>query len=103
MKLGDRGHNVAMLQKKLNMLGYKLDEDGVFGYGTRNAVIKFQISKGLMADGIAGPKTMAALDGGTPNPSKPIARVLRYNGSNCFIAEIGKEYTVDFDLGETNL
>jgi putative chitinase len=41
--------------------------DGNFGPGTRNAVIAFQQSKGLQADGIAGPATLAALDGAGAN------------------------------------
>jgi putative chitinase len=35
--------------------------DGNFGPGTRDAVIAFQQSKALQADGIAGPQTLAAL------------------------------------------
>lgn len=35
--------------------------DGLFGPGTKEGVIEFQRSKGLTADGIAGPKTWDAL------------------------------------------
>lgn len=35
--------------------------DGVFGSGTTSAVKRFQSSKGLSADGLAGPGTMYAL------------------------------------------
>jgi putative chitinase len=54
---------VTNLQQKLKALGFDPNgTDGNFGPGTRKAVIAFQRSKGLQADGIAGPATLAALD-----------------------------------------
>lgn len=51
-----------LLQSMLNCFGgAAIAVDGIFGTGTRNAVIAFQRSKGLSADGIAGPNTWAAL------------------------------------------
>jgi len=35
--------------------------DGVFGAGTRGAVIRFQVLKGALADGVVGPRTVALL------------------------------------------
>ena len=49
------------LQKKLGFTGN--DVDGKFWTGTRNAVIKFQKSKGLEADGVVGINTWKALLG----------------------------------------
>lgn len=50
------------VQQKLKELGfYKGSIDGVYGAGTRNAVIKFQKSRGLTADGVVGAKTVKAL------------------------------------------
>lgn len=50
------------VQQKLKELGfYKGSVDGVFGAGTKNAVIAFQKSRGLTADGIVGAKTAKAL------------------------------------------
>jgi putative chitinase len=64
------GPDVTALQQKLNDLGFDPNGvDGHFGAGTRDAVIAFQQSKGLQADGIAGPATLAALqlDGSAAN------------------------------------
>jgi len=52
LKLGSRGIDVKMLQKKL-----LIKVDGKFGKETKLAVIAFQISKGLKGDGIVGPLT----------------------------------------------
>ncbi len=50
------------VQQKLKELGlYKGKVDGIYGKGTRSAVISFQKSRGLVADGIVGPKTAKAL------------------------------------------
>lgn len=51
-----------MLQEKLKELGFNPGTvDGKFGAGTETALKAFQTSEGLLADGIAGPRTMAAL------------------------------------------
>lgn len=50
------------IQQKLKDLGYYLGSvDGIYGNATRNAVVAFQKANGLTADGVAGPKTIAAL------------------------------------------
>jgi putative chitinase len=67
LKQGSSGPAVKDLQLRLKDLGFDPNGvDGVFGPGTRTAVIAFQQSKGLQADGIAGPATMAALQSGAP-------------------------------------
>src|SRR5438093_13123301 len=64
LKQGSSGPDVTELQQKLKDLGFDPNGvDGNFGPGTRDAVIAFQQSKGLQADGIAGRDTMAALSG----------------------------------------
>jgi uncharacterized protein with LGFP repeats len=56
IQLGSRGADVRYLQTKL-----KLKVDGVFGAKTRTAVIAFQKSRGLTADGIVGSRTWVAI------------------------------------------
>lgn len=61
-KQGSRGDEVAAIQTKLHEMGYYNGKvDGIFGSGTKNALISFQKDNGLSADGIAGTKTLQAL------------------------------------------
>ncbi len=49
---GDHGSDVWMVQNRLKELGYySYNPDGVFGWGTRSAVMRFQKDYGLEADG----------------------------------------------------
>ena len=62
LKQGNSGTNVKTLQTKLKNWGYYTGTvDGVFGPKTKAAVILFQKRNGLVADGIVGAKTLAAL------------------------------------------
>ena len=62
LKQGSSGSNVTALQTKLKDLGFDPNGvDGNFGPGTASALIAYQTSKGLSADGIDGPETLAAL------------------------------------------
>ncbi|MGI6707268.1 MAG: peptidoglycan-binding domain-containing protein [Clostridia bacterium] len=66
LKVGSRGEAVSSLQKKLTSLGYyNYRVTGYFGSITRDAVVRFQKSKGLQPDGIVGKLTHAALEGGS--------------------------------------
>ena len=56
------GADVVALQQRLTALGYPLSADGNFGPQTQQAVEAFQTAKGLTADGIVGPITLAALE-----------------------------------------
>lgn len=69
LRQGDSGSAVAELQRLLNAKGAKLTIDSIFGAGTLTAVINFQRSKGLVADGIVGAKTWVALRAVVTNPS----------------------------------
>jgi hypothetical protein len=62
LKLGASGSDVVKLQKRLLELGFNLGSaDGKLGPKTETAVKQFQKDKGLLVDGIAGQKTLAAL------------------------------------------
>lgn len=56
-----RGDAVVTLQLHLRQAGYALEPDGIFGDQTEMALCSYQASQGLAADGVAGPKTWAAL------------------------------------------
>jgi N-acetylmuramoyl-L-alanine amidase len=56
------GDDIKAVQNKLNSLGFNCGTaDGYYGNDTKNAVISFQSSKGLTADGEVGPATWNAL------------------------------------------
>ena len=62
LKMGNKNDYVLNWQKYLNANGYPCGlEDGKFGKNTELAVKQYQISKGLTADGIIGPKTWESL------------------------------------------
>lgn len=63
LRHGDRGQDVRVLQQRLNATGASLYADGLFGDATETAVRAYQSKMGLVADGIAGAKTLAALTG----------------------------------------
>ncbi len=61
-KFGSHSEEVKQIQTKLKRWGYYNGEiDGIFGSATKKAVISFQKKNGLTVDGIAGPKTLAAM------------------------------------------
>jgi N-acetylmuramoyl-L-alanine amidase len=58
-----RGDDVAELQRRLNSLGFDARRvDGIFGGDTHRALVDFQRSSGLAADGVCGPSTITAFD-----------------------------------------
>lgn len=62
LKIGSSGTQVRTLQTKLNNWGYDAGTvDGIFGSKTQAAVKRFQQKNGLVADGIVGSRTAAAL------------------------------------------
>lgn len=59
---GSTGSEVRQIQTKLKKWGYYGGSvDGIYGSATKSAVIYFQKKNGLTADGVAGPKTLAAM------------------------------------------
>lgn len=61
IKRGSKGEYVTQCQDLLSRDGYKLAVDGIFGPGTQSCVRAFQKKRGLVVDGIVGPKTWAEL------------------------------------------
>ncbi len=62
LKIGSKGTAVKRLQKQLKARGFDPGViDGIFGAATEAAVLAFQHSEGLLADGIVGPRTAGLL------------------------------------------
>ncbi len=71
LNLGDHGAAVLSLQRRLAALGYQVPKpDGEFGSETHHAVVAFQKVNRLDRDGVAGPKTLKALE----RPRRPSPR-----------------------------
>ena len=62
LKQGSKGGEVKEVQRRLKLWGYYNGAvDGVFGAGTKKAVIAFQKKNGLKVDGVVGKATYKAL------------------------------------------
>lgn len=61
IRQGSRSNFVTIAQYLLNQYGANLSTDGIFGSGTRNAVITFQQNNNLTPDGVIGRNTWSAL------------------------------------------
>ena len=59
--IGDKGSEVSMLQRRLTQAGFKVDDDGVYGQSTANAVRMFQRKRHLDQDGVVGSLTYREL------------------------------------------
>ncbi len=98
LKTGSSGEAVRNLQKRLSELDYDVGEaDGIFGAGTKQAVILFQKRNGLEADGLAGVQTQRALysQDAVPAPEPPVpVDVL----SSSLPMLVNKDHPVDEDF-----
>jgi polysaccharide deacetylase family sporulation protein PdaB len=61
IRQGSTGTAVKELQQALVNKGYSLSVDGAFGPMTKSAVMRFQSSVGITADGVVGPVTWSKL------------------------------------------
>ena len=62
---GKRNGSTVVLQNFLKLRGFfpnNVESTGYFGSITKRSVIKFQLSRGLVGDGIVGPKTLKELN-----------------------------------------
>jgi len=121
LRKGSRGEQVKQLQNALVKLGFMTQAQmntgpGTFGNRTDAALRNFQRSKGLVADGIYGPKSRAALTtalgGSAPtvptNPTVPatasgakineILRGTNLAGKGDLIANLSKQYNIPAEL-----
>ena len=83
---------VRQIQKALAGAGLRVIVDGNFGPITEEAVKEFQIKKGLKADGIVGPATLAML---IPQRWKKSRRTIREIIIHCSATPEGRNYTVE--------
>ena len=103
LQQGDSGDAVRQLQTKLWYIGYYTGSiNGSFDAATREAVIDFQRAKGLVRDGIAGKKTLGALDtactnakslaGSIPDEAAAILnRIAVESGASCGTLVLSKD------------
>lgn len=66
--MGETSDDVRKIQEALQAAGYEMSQfgpDGKYGAETEAAVKAFQEAKGIVADGIVGPETIAALQEAT--------------------------------------
>ncbi|MBI1399254.1 peptidoglycan-binding protein [Hyphomonas sp.] len=71
LSVGSRGDRVRALQTDLNTLGYNTNGvDGIFGQGTKRAVIAFQHENGLPVTGVADNATETAIDNAADDPAR---------------------------------
>jgi len=98
LKQGAKGAAVVEMQKLLAGKGYRLSADGSFGPATANALKQFQRARGLVADGVCGPKTWQALrgaggtaptGGGTPAGSKTVTGYVSGRKTTVTVAPVG--------------
>lgn len=71
LQVGSRGDRVRALQEDLNALGYSTNGiDGIYGQGTKRAVLAFQQEHGMPVTGIADAATIEAVDKAADDPSR---------------------------------
>lgn len=82
-RLGSTGTEVKAIQQALQKEGlYRGNIDGIYGEGTRKAVVQFQKNCGLTADGIAGKKTLLYLGITETSPSSSGTSGGQYSSSD---------------------
>ena len=91
-KRGSKGEMVRQIQLALAGAGFAVIADGCYGQITEEAVRAFQKKKGITADGVVGPKTLALL---IPCRFKKSKRTITDIIIHCTATPEGKDYTVD--------
>ena len=103
-KYGSRGQEVKDIQYRLRNWGYYTGKiDGIYGWKTTQSVKRFQAKNGLQADGVAGPRTLAAL--GLPTGQGAATKVSSRSGDVNLLARVingearGEPYTGQVAVG----
>ncbi|WP_396274791.1 peptidoglycan-binding protein, partial [Hyphomonas sp.] len=77
LQAGSRGERVRELQLDLEALGIATGgADGIFGQGTKRAVVAFQQENGIPITGIADAATITAIDLAAADPARTRAATL---------------------------
>ena len=90
---GSKGQDVRQLQQRLNQAGAKLILDGDFGDETEKAIRAYQLKVGLVGDGVAGEKTLAALAGA--DCSKLLGNIHLVEGGKRLGVDLASIYAVN--------
>jgi peptidoglycan hydrolase-like protein with peptidoglycan-binding domain len=87
---GNRGSQVTALQQQLAAAGYYSGPiTGFYGSSTQASVRRFQQARGLPVDGVAGPNTLAALNGtGGSSSTLPTATLLRRGSRGSAVTQL---------------
>ena len=98
-KIGSQGTEVRNIQTRLKSWGYySYTVDGIYGWRPAEAVKKFQRKHGLVADGIAGPRTLEKI-------GLPTGETSSYNNNVNLLARLingearGESYTGQVAVG----
>lgn len=94
IKKGSKGEEVKTLQNALNKYGYGLVADGIFGVKTEAAVMDYQRKHRLSVDGVAGAKTWSSLGYQTSETAQP-GRVINEIVIHCSATREGVKCTSD--------
>jgi hypothetical protein len=98
LRRGKFGWDVSVLQFLLARHGWLVPVDGYFDGATARALRRYQRARRLQVDGIAGPRTMAALARGRPALSPGIGASRPVLGVRALLAHWARVYTVDARL-----
>ncbi|MDP2747948.1 N-acetylmuramidase family protein [Pseudomonas sp.] len=90
---GSKGQAVRQLQQRLNQAGANLFLDGDFGDETEKSVRAYQLKIGLVVDGVAGEKTLAALAGA--DCSKLLGNIHLVDGAKRLGVDLASIYAVN--------
>jgi hypothetical protein len=82
LSYGSQGPDVIYLQRRLNLFGANLVEDGIFGPLTNQAVKQFQAVHAPPVDGIVGTITWGALENDPATPGQKFVSSGQANATN---------------------